>query len=144
MPATRFRSRTFRRVFVRVPGGDAKLRYRRRKNGKPQCADCGGILAGVPQGTKAIIQALPKNQRRPERPFGGKLCSPCSRRELIARAQKNSGPISTFALEGVVAYWTAPPVHTEQSTRALVEWRRRLDELRNILEDDPDGTIVGF
>ena len=59
--------------------------YRRRKNGAPQCADCGAVLPGVARGTKNIVKKLPKSARRPERPFGGVLCSKCTRKTIIAR-----------------------------------------------------------
>lgn len=88
MPTVRYRSRTFRRVFVRIPSGSSVLRYRRRKNAKPQCADCDATLPGVARGTKAQVKALPRSARRPERPFGGKLCSACTRRTIIAMVRK--------------------------------------------------------
>lgn len=87
MPATRFRSRTFRRVFVRIPSGTSVLTYRRRKNAKPQCSTCGAFLPGVARGTKAQVKALPRSARRPERPYGGQLCSKCMRRTIIAKAR---------------------------------------------------------
>lgn len=73
---------------MRVPSGESKLTYRRRKNAKPQCAECKADLPGVARGTKAIVRALPRSARRPERPFGGVLCSKCSRRAIIARVRK--------------------------------------------------------
>ena len=85
MTIPRYRSRTFRRVFVRTPGSDTVIQYRRRKNAKPQCATCGANLPGVARGTKNMVKALPRSARRPERPFGGKLCSACSRRAIIAK-----------------------------------------------------------
>ena len=87
MPTVRYRSRTFRRVFVRVPGGSAVLHYRRRKNAPAQCAECGANLPGVPRGTKTEVMKLPRSARRPERPFGGMLCSACTRRVIVARAR---------------------------------------------------------
>ena len=88
MPAMRFRSRTFRRVYVRTPSGENKLTYRRRKNAKPQCAECKADLPGVARGTKTQVRALPRSARRPERPFGGVLCTKCTRRTIIARVRK--------------------------------------------------------
>jgi ribosomal protein L34E len=39
----------------------------------------------MPKVTDATLSKLSKSQRRPERPFGGNLCSSCSRRELKRR-----------------------------------------------------------
>jgi len=88
MPAPRFRSRTMRRVAVRTPGAKNVTHYRRRKNARPQCADCGSFLIGVARGSRAQVKAIPRSQRRPERPYGGKLCSKCTRRTLIASVRE--------------------------------------------------------
>ena len=87
MPRGRYRSRTFRRVFVKVPGGSTELHYRRRRNAPAQCAKCEAILPGVARGTKTQVRALPRSARRPSRPFGGMFCSACTRRVIIARAR---------------------------------------------------------
>lgn len=87
MPAPRYRSRTFRRVFVRTPGAKTVLHYRRRKNGKPTCAQTGQVLPGVARGTPAQVRALPKSQRRPERPYGGVLSSRAMRRKMVEKAR---------------------------------------------------------
>ncbi|MBI4146493.1 50S ribosomal protein L34e [Candidatus Woesearchaeota archaeon] len=88
MVQPRYRSRTMRRVFVRTPSGTT-LHYRRRKNAAPQCAQCGGVLPGVARGTKTQVRKLAKSSRRPERPYGGMLCSPCTRRTIIAKARSH-------------------------------------------------------
>ncbi|MBS3124814.1 50S ribosomal protein L34e [Candidatus Woesearchaeota archaeon] len=90
MVKPRYRSRTFRRVFVKTPGGEVKLHYRRRRNAAPQCSDCGANLPGVARGTPAQVNKLPRSSRRPERPYGGKLCSKCTRRTIIAQVRKVS------------------------------------------------------
>jgi large subunit ribosomal protein L34e len=87
MPQMRYRSRTFRRVFVKVPGGTTEMHYRRRRNAPAQCAECGANLPGVARGTKTQVRSVPKSARRPSRPFGGMLCSACTRRVIIARAR---------------------------------------------------------
>jgi len=88
MTVPHHRSRTFRRVFKRTPSGKNVLHHRRRKDARPQCADCKGFLAGVPRGPKNKVHKIPRSARRPERPFGGKLCSACTRRVLIARVRQ--------------------------------------------------------
>ena len=72
---------------MRVPGGTVELHHRRRKNAKPQCADCGVFLPGVARGTPAQVKALARSSRRPERPYGGVLCSKCTRRTIIAKVR---------------------------------------------------------
>ena len=87
MVAGRFRSRSFRRVFVKTPGGNVVLRHERRKPSKATCAECGMVLTGVPREIPARIKKLSKTQRRPERPYGGVLCSKCMRLLFIKKAK---------------------------------------------------------
>ncbi len=71
----RRKSRTFRRTQYRTPGGRLLTRYTKPNVGAAVCGACGARLPGVP---RSIVGAS-KTQRRPERPFGGVLCSPCTR-----------------------------------------------------------------
>ena len=87
MTAPRFRSRTFRRVFVKTPGGKTTLHYKRRKSGKPQCSICGDVLKGVAYGLTISVRKLAKTERRPERPYGGNLCSRCMRKVIVDKAR---------------------------------------------------------
>ncbi|HII15312.1 MAG TPA: 50S ribosomal protein L34e [Nanoarchaeota archaeon] len=87
MPAPRFRSRTFRRVFVKLPGGTTKIQYRKRKPAKAHCAGCGALLPGVPRERPYKMQRMPKTQKRPERKFGGLFCTRCSRLRLKQAAR---------------------------------------------------------
>jgi large subunit ribosomal protein L34e len=77
------RSRSLRRVQVRVPGGNTVRRYERRAPGKAQCAICGAVLKGVPRAHPLEMKKIPKSSRRPERPYGGVLCSACQRRVML-------------------------------------------------------------
>jgi large subunit ribosomal protein L34e len=81
------RSRTFRRVFKKTPGGKTKKFYLKRKPGKAQCADCGAYLKGVPRERPYKMQNMPKTKKRPERPYGGKLCSICTRKKIIGQVR---------------------------------------------------------
>lgn len=83
MPAGRYRSRTFRRVFRRVPSGVSRLSYRKRKPSKATCAACGGVLKGVLRQRPTKRNNTTKTKKRPQRPFGGMLCSRCMRRKII-------------------------------------------------------------
>ena len=77
------RSRSFRRVFVKTPKGSSKLSYKARKPKKAVCASCGKQLHGIKKDRPYKINKLTKSKRRPERVFGGNLCSSCSKRKLI-------------------------------------------------------------
>ena len=88
MPAPNKRSRTFRRVFVKTPGGLTKIHYRKRKPAKAHCAGCGALLPGVPRERPYKMQRMSKTEKRPERKFGGMLCSKCSRVKLKEAARQ--------------------------------------------------------
>ena len=77
MPAGRYKSRTFRRVYVKVPGGRTVLHYRKRKPAKAKCGRCGKILVGVVRERPYIMRNLARTKKRPSRPYGGVLCSSC-------------------------------------------------------------------
>jgi len=73
------RSRSLRRVKKRVPGNRSVMRFEKRKPEKAKCGKCGKPLSGVPRLIPSRIRKLPKTKRRPERPYGGYLCSKCTR-----------------------------------------------------------------
>ncbi len=85
-----YRSRTFNRVKLTTPGGRNIVHFEKKKPARAQCADCGKYLHGVPQGNKTTIKKLPKTQRRPERPYGGVLCSSCTRKLIKLNTRKAS------------------------------------------------------
>jgi len=90
MPSGKHKSRTFRRVFVRTPS-KTKLTYRRRKPSKAKCGKCGAILKGVPRDVPSKFKKIPKTKKRPERPYGGNLCSRCMREKMRLKAKINKG-----------------------------------------------------
>ncbi|MBI4149699.1 50S ribosomal protein L34e [Candidatus Woesearchaeota archaeon] len=87
MPTGRFKSRSYRRVFKKLPGGRVTLHYERRKPQHAQCGSCGSVLSGVPRVLPYQMQKLAKTARRPERPFGGVLCSRCMRERIKGTIQ---------------------------------------------------------
>ncbi len=87
MPRPSRRSRTLRRVFRRITKG-VKLVYEKRKPKSAHCSNCGAVLKGVPRERPYKMKNMPKSQKRPQRMFGGNLCSKCSRREIIKRNRK--------------------------------------------------------
>ncbi len=81
MPSGRHKSGSKRKIQRRLPGGNTKTFYKERLPGKAKCAMCGKPLNGVPRKKK-----LPKSLKRPERPYGGNLCSECMRKVMINKA----------------------------------------------------------
>lgn len=84
MVAGKHKSNTFRKIFVKVPGGNTNVQYRKKKPAKAKCADCGAVLQGVARERPYKMQNMPKSQKRPTRPYGGKLCSKCTRKKIIS------------------------------------------------------------
>jgi large subunit ribosomal protein L34e len=80
MPEGRYRSRSYKRTFKKTPGGKTVLRYKKKLPNKHVCAECGKQLHAVPRGRPYQIRKLSKSKRRPNRPYGGYLCSECARR----------------------------------------------------------------
>ena len=87
MPELRYRSRSYKRMNKRTPGGQNVLRYKKKKPSKHVCAECGAILHGVPRGRPYEIGKLSKTKKRPNRPFGGYLCSKCLRIHVKSEAR---------------------------------------------------------
>lgn len=83
MVAGNKRSRTFRRVYVKTPGGKVVIHYKRRKPNSMKCS-CGAVLKGSPRGIPSRMKKLSKTQKRCERPYGGNLCSKCMRLKIKA------------------------------------------------------------
>ncbi|MFH0836296.1 MAG: 50S ribosomal protein L34e [Candidatus Micrarchaeota archaeon] len=54
------------------------VKYKPKKPAKASCGLCGAQLHAVPHRSTAGMRALAKTKKRPERPFGGVLCSKCS------------------------------------------------------------------
>lgn len=87
MPEGKKKSRTYRRIPKKLPGGRITTQYKKRKPSRAQCAECGAVLAGVPRERPFIMRSISKTQKRPERPYGGVLCSKCMRRKIINNIQ---------------------------------------------------------
>lgn len=88
MPAPRQRSRSLRRVYRKTPGGRTVVHYRRMKPSKAKCSKCGKLLKGVPRERPYKMRKMTKTKKRPERPYGGVLCSRCMRKLMIEKARK--------------------------------------------------------
>ena len=88
MPQPRKRSRTLRRVKRKLPGNRVTVHYKLRKPKAHKCGACGRVLPGTVRERPAELRSVPKTRKRPERPYGGVLCSRCTRAKIkeMARA----------------------------------------------------------
>ena len=87
MPRGMFKSGRLRKIFVKTPGSKTVVHYRQRKPSKAVCGNCKKALPGVPREMPAKMANLPKTAKRPERPYGGVLCSACTRKVLKMKAR---------------------------------------------------------
>ncbi len=85
MPSGRHKSRTLGRVFKRTPASRVVVRYKKRKPSVSKCSECGANLQGTLRERPYKMSNLPKTKKRPERPYGGTLCSKCMRRKIISQ-----------------------------------------------------------
>ncbi|MDA1196538.1 MAG: 50S ribosomal protein L34e [Nanoarchaeota archaeon] len=89
MVAPRLKSRTLRRIKVRLPGSKTVTHYKRRKPSIAKCRKCKANLKGIPHPLQSIFKNLPKTAKRPQRPFGGELCTKCMRAHFVEKARKS-------------------------------------------------------
>jgi len=87
MPQPYKRSRSLRRLQVKVPGGITKTHYKKRKPSRASCGNCGAVLGGVLRERPKVLKRLPRTKKRPERPYGGNLCSKCTRLLIIEKVR---------------------------------------------------------
>ena len=87
MTEPRKKSRSLRRIYVKTPGGNTVMHYKQRKPGIHVCAECKAKLKGVPRDFANKIKNLSKSSKRPERPYGGVLCSRCMRKKFVQKAR---------------------------------------------------------
>ena len=87
MVSGRHKSNTMRKVFRRGTTGKVKVQYKKRKPSKAVCAGCGKQLAGVARERPNKMKRMPKTAKRPQRPYGGVLCSSCTRKEIIKKVK---------------------------------------------------------
>jgi large subunit ribosomal protein L34e len=84
----KFKSGHYRKVQRRLPGGSTQQHYEERTPRQPHCAACGTVLHGIPRMSNVEAKNSPKTTKRPERPYGGMLCSACMRVKIVAEHQK--------------------------------------------------------
>ena len=95
MPKPGHRSRSLRRIKVVTPGNRNKVAYKKRKPSKAVCSRCRALLKGVPRERPYKMQNMPKTMKRPERPYGGVLCSKCMREMMAKKARTASTEVKT-------------------------------------------------
>ena len=66
-------------VKVKTPTGKTVLRARREKPSYAKCAKCNARLHGMPKLHPIEQKRIPKSKRVPNRPYGGYLCTKCTR-----------------------------------------------------------------
>jgi len=79
MVRPKLRSRSLRRKKLRTPGNRLITHREKRRPKVAKCAICKKPLHGVPRLNPVDMKKLAKTKRRPERPYGGSLCSSCMR-----------------------------------------------------------------
>jgi len=84
----KFKSRSKKRVKTVVPGGKAVIHYRRKTPQKAKCAQCLAELHGIPAKINSTFKNLTKSQKTVARPFGGNLCSKCSRLTIKSKIKE--------------------------------------------------------
>jgi large subunit ribosomal protein L34e len=80
-------SRTFRRIKKKL-ASRVTIHYKKRNPSQAHCAECKSLLHAVPRARPYKMSNMAKTQKRPERPFGGVLCSKCMRATMIAKARE--------------------------------------------------------
>lgn len=89
MVLPRNRSNSVRKIKKKVQTGETRTHYRRRVKGKRHhCALTGAELTGVHS-----VRGMTKSQRKPSRPFGGRLSPAASRKVIKLRARLEQGEI---------------------------------------------------
>jgi large subunit ribosomal protein L34e len=91
MPRPALRSSALRKIKKRLPGGGTIIHYLRRRPSFAKCSDCGKPLHGVPRERPAVIRRFSKSKKAPSRPYGGNLCSGCTRKRVKETVLSKSG-----------------------------------------------------
>lgn len=76
------------KIKKKLPSGKIKIVEKRKKPKIAKCAVCKKPLHGVPREIPSKMRKLALSQKRPNRPYGGNLCSKCMR-ELFKEKARN-------------------------------------------------------
>ena len=83
----KLKSKTFRRIFVKTPGGKTVVHFKKRKPSKARCGRCGKMLHGVMRERPHKMKNMGKSKKRPTRAFGGYYCGRCIREVIKERSR---------------------------------------------------------
>lgn len=87
MPRPSLRSRSYRRIKKRLPGGASITHYFKREPSKTKCSKCRKVLHGVASVRPAKLKKLAKTKKATSRVFGGNTCPSCTKEVLKERAR---------------------------------------------------------
>jgi large subunit ribosomal protein L34e len=87
MPRPSLRSRSLRKIKMRIPGSASVVHYLRRNPSKAKCANCGKTLNGVTSKRPIKMKKMAKTKKTVSRAFGGNLCPGCAKTVLKTRAR---------------------------------------------------------
>lgn len=76
-----------KRIKRRTPSGRIVIRFKKKKPKRAKCAICKKPLHGVPRLIPSKIKKLAKTKKRPERAYGGYLCSRCLKEVLKGKVR---------------------------------------------------------
>jgi large subunit ribosomal protein L34e len=82
MPQPHLRTRSRKRLKVKLSGGRNRTHYKKENTGIPSCLVCGQPLAGISHFTQAKIHKLNRSKKRIWRPYGGQVCHNCLKNSL--------------------------------------------------------------
>lgn len=88
MVSGKFKTKRFRKIFVKTPGAKLVIHRIERKINLPKCAICKTELKGMPRLINSEFKNLPKSKKTTNRPYGGNLCSRCMRAKLKQKARE--------------------------------------------------------
>ncbi|MBI4440525.1 50S ribosomal protein L34e [Candidatus Woesearchaeota archaeon] len=82
MVRPQLKSRSYRKIYRKTPGGRTVIHFTERKPNRAKCGGCGAILHGIKTERPTRMANMRKTAKRPERPYGGVLCSRCMREQI--------------------------------------------------------------
>lgn len=80
--------KAMKKVRKRTVSGKNVFVYRKGRTSSAVCNNCGREMHGMPRMTNAQIAKLAKSYKRPNRKFGGYLCSRCTK-EFLRNTARN-------------------------------------------------------
>ena len=86
MPELRYRSRSYKRIFKKTPGGRTVIHYRRKNHQSMSVPDVENHYMVFP-GKTLRDKETREIQKRPNRPYGGYYCSSCARKVFKREAR---------------------------------------------------------